>query len=221
MQNSCAIIDPQEEIKSVELHKLSQGCYWRFLQATLGAGLNTWRRNTGAVCLAVVASGTQHIVGVFAYENARHLRESTLGTASLLIDCAAPSQRYKHLSKLVVRAAISRETRLLVERCHKSRVNFAVTTAFSQHPESMKYRGLFKLLYREQMADGRYRLRYQGAFTDKLLTVHLAEWSANELARELDKESCAGSVDGGTALPTVGDGSSPFPALHVGANYER
>jgi hypothetical protein len=212
MPSNCMIMGADEKLGDLSLYKPSTGCFQKFLEANLGAALNIWRRSAGGVTLAVVSNG--HIVGVIKYENARHLSWQLPGYASLLIDCACPSVRYKHLAKLIVRCAISKEARLLLESSHKTRVVSVATTAYSNHPESMKYRGLFKLQYRERLKDGRYRLRYQGAFTDKTLAQHLAEWLATEPGHSATDISRAGSVDGDTAFPTVEDGSSPYPALY-------
>ncbi len=81
--------------------------------------------------------------------------------AYLMSDFAVGDGSVKRLSALVLRAALSREAQLLYERCLHRRCRGLVTTAFSDKPVSMKYRGLFDLHSRRQDADGKYVLNYK------------------------------------------------------------
>jgi hypothetical protein len=49
----------------------------------------------------------------------------------------------------VLYAALSKESKLLAERITRHRIRSAFTTAFSNNPVSMKYRGLWKLYSRK------------------------------------------------------------------------
>ena len=57
---------------------------------------------------------------------------------------------YGKLAKLVLVAALSKESRYLMERLTRGRVKSIITSAFSKNPVSMKYRGLFRLLIRKE-----------------------------------------------------------------------
>ena len=79
--------------------------------------------------------------------------------AYLLSDFAV--SRSGRMSKLVVYAVLSREAQLFIEGTLNRRIRTLLTTAFSEHPTSMKYRGLFRLASRKGPGeDGRYQLNY-------------------------------------------------------------
>jgi hypothetical protein len=112
------------------------------------------------------------MIGVFAISTAPNPSQlSSPDTIYLLSDfCVAPTS-YPKLSKLVLYAAMSTEARQLFERVARKRVRSLFTTAFSKHPESMKYRGIFKLHDRKEnpdMVEGdehygrKYKLNYKG-----------------------------------------------------------
>ena len=68
----------------------------------------------------------------------------------LMSDFPVEPVDYDKLAKLVIVAALSKESKLLMERLTRRRVKSIITTAFSKNPVSMKYRGLFKLLKRKE-----------------------------------------------------------------------
>lgn len=125
--------------------------------------------------LASVAFGVmvdKQLVGVYGFS-----MEATLtdwGTmiigphAYMITDFSIRPAGYKHLSKLVLFACLSKESKLVTERRAKHRIRGCVTTAFSKNPISMKYRGVFDLLTRKEvdkkMPDGsitkQWRLNY-------------------------------------------------------------
>lgn len=70
--------------------------------------------------------------------------------AYLLSDFPVAPTSYKHLAKLVLTAALSEEVHRMVERYTSRRSRSVVTTAFADNPVSMKYRGLFDLLRRDE-----------------------------------------------------------------------
>lgn len=71
-------------------------------------------------------------------------------TIYLLSDFPVEPVDYDRLAKLVLYAALSKESKLIAERITRKRVKSLVTTAFSKNPVSMKYRGLFKILNRKE-----------------------------------------------------------------------
>lgn len=128
------------------------------------------------------------LVGAFAF--ARGMGPlATPDTLYLLSDFAVAPSDYPRLSKLVLYAALSHESRLLAERLAGRRVRWLFTTAFSDRPVSMKYRGLFELVSRKQNpawvegATGpaayyqqRYVLNYRARLGRWTLAEGLAEW---------------------------------------------
>lgn len=83
---------------------------------------------------------------------------------------------YARLSKLIVMLALSKETRRMMEVALESRMSVLRTTAFTDKPASMKYRGILALTKRGQTGDGRKFLNYRGQFNDKSWRTTLIEW---------------------------------------------
>lgn len=114
------------------------------------------------------------LVGVFALNTGSTLShwEQFLPqpTCYLLSDFPVAPVAYKNLAKLIVYAALSREARLAAETFGNRQYRSVATTAFSQRPVSMKYRGVLDLLSRKDRTDGHpgFALNY-GA--------KLGEWS--------------------------------------------
>ena len=95
------------------------------------------------------------LTGVFAFSASptlanwgKHIETPTM---YLLSDFPVAPAKYKRLAKLVLYAALSKESKLLAERCANKRMRSLVTTAFSKNPVSMKYRGLFRLLNKKEL----------------------------------------------------------------------
>ncbi|GAA4226074.1 hypothetical protein GCM10022254_09800 [Actinomadura meridiana] len=152
----------------------------------------------GAESLAVAVLVDQVLIGVFAYSWAPtlgnwsyHLPQQP--TVYMLSDFPVSTSRYAKLSKLVVMAALSREAQHLAWRHGHRRYQSLATTAYAKRPVSMKYRGVLRLLKREENkalqeewsaglspSDSYYaqpyELQYGGPFTGKPLTDVLAEW---------------------------------------------
>lgn len=80
----------------------------------------------------------------------------------MLSDFAVANSKYKKLSKLMLYAAMSKEVQLQMEHIKAKRIRSLITTAFSNNPISMKYRGVFRLLKRDEADDGhnKYKLQY-------------------------------------------------------------
>lgn len=95
------------------------------------------------------------LIGVYAFSASptlsnwdKHIETPTM---YLLSDFPITPTKYKRLAKLVLYAALSKESKLLAERITNHRIRSLVTTAFSKNPVSMKYRGLFRLLNKTRM----------------------------------------------------------------------
>lgn len=100
------------------------------------------------------------LVGVFAFSASpalsnwdKHIETPTI---YLLSDFPVAPSKYKRLSKLVVYAALSKESKALAESLTNKRVYSLVTTAFAKNPVSMKYRGLLHLLNKSRLEDIEY-----------------------------------------------------------------
>lgn len=108
----------------------------------------------GAATLALGVSVDGYLIGVYAFSASptlsnwdKHIETPTM---YLLSDFPVAPVDYRHLAKLVLYAALSKESKRIAERLTRKRCVSLVTTAFSKNPESMKYRGLFKVLNRKQ-----------------------------------------------------------------------
>ena len=96
------------------------------------------------------------LIGTFAFSASptmanwgKHIETPTM---YLLSDFPIAPTKYKRLAKLVLYAALSKESKLLAEGISNMRIRSLVTTAFSKNPVSMKYRGLFRLLNKKQLS---------------------------------------------------------------------
>ncbi|WP_413809661.1 hypothetical protein [Streptomyces sp. OE57] len=141
----------------------------------------------GAANLAVaVKDGTGRILGVFAMAPSSY----TPDEAYLLSDFAVAPTDYPRLSKLIVLAATSTEAQLLCQRAFSRRIRAVSTTAFSNNPVSMKYRGLLKLTKRgPSNEDGwKFQLQYQGAMGEHGLAEALEKWAKRWGARTTQTE---------------------------------
>ncbi|MGW3031216.1 putative antirestriction adenine methyltransferase [Streptomyces sp. NPDC001178] len=137
----------------------------------------------GSANLAVaLKDGAGRILGVFAMAPSSY----TPDEAYLLSDFAVAPTDYPRLSKLVVLAATSAEAQLLCQRSFSRRIRAVSTTAFSNNPVSMKYRGLLRLTKRSQSnEDGwKFQLQYQGAMGEHTLADALEMWAKRWGARD-------------------------------------
>ena len=89
----------------------------------------------------------------------------------MMCDVAVSTSRYKRLSKLVLAASLSQELRLTLSDGAMAMVKTIGTTAFTDKPVSMKYRGVYDLFSRK---DG--RLNYLGQFGRWTLQGGLEWW---------------------------------------------
>jgi len=70
--------------------------------------------------------------------------------AYLLSDFPVSDTDYPRLSKLVIAAALAKETQMVCARWSRKNMRAMTTTAFSKNPVSMKYRGVLKLLKKDE-----------------------------------------------------------------------
>jgi len=127
-----------------------------------------------ALSLGIVVDGK--IIGKLDFKRTTH--QWSLEPRQMVYlqsDLAVPSRKHPRLSKLVLLAALSREVKAMVEDKLQDEFCYAVTTAFSRHAVSMKYRGVFKLHKRLDNPEG-FRLNYYGAMGAHSLTEALSKW---------------------------------------------
>ena len=151
-------------------------------------GLRSQYMNAGIVpgqaslCLAVLVD--DRLVGSFAlsFSPSSNRYHSPL-SSYLLSDFPVDNTDYPRLAKLVLHAALSRESKLLIERHAHRRVNHLLTTALTHRPVSMKYRGLFELVSRKDL-DERKKNRYNPSGVESKFELqykaHLGQWSLAE-----------------------------------------
>ncbi|MCZ7633436.1 MAG: hypothetical protein M5U20_08135 [Phycisphaerales bacterium] len=137
-----------------------------------------------SLAYAVLCAG--RIVGAFAVSHHRRegsdaIEEQIGPFVYLMSDFAIRPTRYARLSKLVLYAALSREVLSVLEQRLQRRVRAVLTTAFSERPSSMKYRGLFRLLSRKESQPGdtgAWRLNYWARPGEWTLEEGWSQWLA-------------------------------------------
>lgn len=87
----------------------------------------------------------------------------------------AVASRVKKLAKLVLLCLLSKEVKEILDLKYCENFGYAVTTAFSTFPASMKYRGIFKLHTRKEIKNG-YMLNYYAPFKDHTIKQALEIW---------------------------------------------
>lgn len=132
----------------IRLYELSNDAFQTLRSQYMNINI---RPGSATLAIGVVVDG--YLIGVYAFSAApsvaqwdKHIETPTV---YLLSDFPVEPVDYKHLAKLVLYAALSKESKRIAERITKRRAASLVTTAFSKNPESMKYRGLFKVLNRK------------------------------------------------------------------------
>lgn len=119
------------------------------------------------------------LIGCYAVQKGYKVPNAEADALYLLSDFPVAPSDYPRLAKLVLYAALSKEGRLLAERVSKSRVRYMVTTAFTNNPVSMKYRGLFDLHSRKEAGDKspfQFQLQYVAEAGRWTLDEGLKEW---------------------------------------------
>lgn len=105
------------------------------------------KHSTGSQNFLILADGM--LVGSIIYDDAPKTR-AAYGPRTVFLLSDLSISRDGKLSKLVAMIATSRSLVGVMERKLLNRYEQVVTTAFSKHPNSMKYRGVFKKLSRRE-----------------------------------------------------------------------
>lgn len=201
--NAAHIVQPRQEIEHVLNPRLQRGqevgdnialavLSSAQFQALRSQYMNRYI-NPGMATVAVAVMVDGFIVGVYAISPASATAnwDSKVDTpyVYLLSDFPVEPTDYARLSKLVLYAALSKEGKMLAERVVKHRVRSIITTAFTDRPVSMKYRGLFELLGRKENKDWqggnvtpgsyynqRYMLNYGALMGQWTISEGLKQW---------------------------------------------
>ena len=126
---------------------------------------------SATLALGVIVDGK--LIGVYAFSSSPTLSnwDTHIDTPTmyLLSDFPVEPVDYDRLAKLVLYAALSKESQSIAQKISRKRIFSLVTTAFTNKPVSMKYRGLFKVLNRKENeaatssvpSEAYYQQRYQ------------------------------------------------------------
>ena len=133
-----------------------------------------------------LAKGIDHSLGMWAFAvcvgdavvGFLEFTRSKFGLNEVYVnsDFAVPGTQYARLSKLMVMLLVSKDVRAFLERRLLQRVHGVVTTAFTERPVSMKYRGVLELVKRGVKPDGKKYLNYAADFGDKSAEEVYTEW---------------------------------------------
>ena len=127
---------------------------------------------TATVMVAIMSEG--RIIGVLGGSKGNYKPDQLY----FMTDFAVSGSDYPKLSKLVVMAGCSKEFLHLAQRALNRRLRVCATTAFSNRPRSMKYRGILDLEKRAptDMPHFKYMLNYGGELGRWTLEEAVAEW---------------------------------------------
>lgn len=101
-----------------------------------------------------------------------------MGLSLIVSDPAAPTSRYKRLSKLILHICCTKTMLDIINEKTMWEHHGFTTRVNSNNPVSMKYRGLFDLAKREETKEGNYayRLIYQSKMLFPDVETALASW---------------------------------------------
>lgn len=157
-------IGPRQETESLNIRRLMQGeevgdrIELKILSNNAFQTLRSEYMNInirpGAATLAIGVMVDDKLIGVYAFSASPSFaswdKYIDTPTMYLLSDFPVEPTDYDRLAKLVLYAALSKESKIIAERITRKRIKALVTTAFSKNPVSMKYRGLFDILNRKE-----------------------------------------------------------------------
>jgi hypothetical protein len=124
-------------------------------------------------CYAVLSAGK--LVGAFGVSWGRGYLPCDI---YLMCDFAVRPSPHKRLSKLILASLLSKAVQIDLEQCTCSRVKVIGTTAFTDKPVSMKYRGLFEVHNR-----GEGYINYMGQAGRWSLKEGFEWWKTNHSAK--------------------------------------
>jgi hypothetical protein len=124
----------------------------------------------GSWAFAVLAGDV--VIGFLEYRRGNFRRDNMY----MMADFCVPGTKYRRLSKLIVMLGCCGQTRAVLERLVEYRLRSVCTTAFTDRPVSMKYRGVMEMEKRGQTEDGQKFLNYGQAFNDLSWQEVMREW---------------------------------------------
>lgn len=138
----------------------------------------------GGVDICIVLTLDGQVIGKADFMKTSHAQwklpeDNPGGDESLYIMCdlAVASDVEKRLAKLVLLLLTSREVKEWVDAKLNKRIGWVITTAFTNGPVSMKYRGVFQLYSRKKdKKTGQYALNYFSMFGRRTLDESFALW---------------------------------------------
>jgi hypothetical protein len=131
------------------------------------------------------------LIGCYALQRGFQVHGASPDAIYMLSDFPVAPTDYSRLAKLVLIAALSKEAQLLAERVCKSRIRSLVTTAFSDNPVSMKYRGLFALTSRKEAPENshnKFQLQYHAQIGQWSLSEGLTLWKKKHGSKRAPSE---------------------------------
>lgn len=196
------VVSPRQSIEAVSVPRLSEGQTVgdRLWIAPLTFGQFSALRSQylnehikpGMPTKAFAVMVDDKLIGCYALLKGYRTPHSSPDSIYLLSDFAVAPSDYARLSKLVLYAALSKEANLLAERVSRSRIRYVVTTAFTNNPVSMKYRGLFELHSRKEIegdSTHKFQLQYSSPSNRWTLSEGLDEWKRKHQLKHVPSES--------------------------------
>jgi len=83
----------------------------------------------------------------------------TTNKAIIISDAASPMTKYKRLSKLILHLILTKDFLYTINELTLWEYTGFTTVAYTNNPVSMKYRGLFELVKREELKEGNYKFK--------------------------------------------------------------
>jgi len=162
--------------EKLDLTKISVPQSIRMNELFASAMINTF---TGGVAesLAFLADG--YIIGKADFCATSHQwklpGEQDPAMIYLMSDLVVPNCTEK-IAKLILLALLSRDVKEVLDLRFAEDFKYVLTTCFTRHPSSMKYRGLFKMHKRIQDPD-KYRINYYAPFSAAGLKTAGKRWA--------------------------------------------
>jgi hypothetical protein len=182
-------LGPDEDVgDNITLRILTKGEFYSLRSQYMNINIKP-----GQATLSIGVMVDNKMIGVYAFSTAPSKAKwdgkIEMPHIYLLSDFPVAPSKHGRLAKLVLYAALSKESKLLAERISNHRVRSLITTAFTKRPVSMKYRGILTLLSRKETENKEdsgdpteayysqgYELNYGGKLGEWSLQEGLAIW---------------------------------------------
>ncbi len=128
---------------------------------------------SGGPCYLAMVDGK--VLGCLIFQ-AYSKKKGEVGSIYLLSDFVRPAPKERRLAKLLLMVSLCADTRRVLEEKLLSRLTCILTTAFTPAKQSMKYRGIYKLVKRSPEGAEKPFLNYQGEFSDMTFKEVVSIW---------------------------------------------